>query len=160
MTKRRLTLFIDEEDVMDLKLSAVQKDKTLSQYLVDEGIKFTYNLTDNIVCVVGYIGEVKQGTDFWRVDVEFIDKSTGYYLRNGWYEIWASYEFIEDYLRLPSNKPLNKQTIANFAFAFVTDRYNKNSNELPKEYGAFCSNKTGVRHVDHSGTLVSYFEEL
>lgn len=158
--KVRLQLFVSNEDARLLKQSAIEEGKTLSDHIVDSAETFTFNLTDFITCKISYVGEVKQHTEFWRIDIEFIETKTGYWLRSGWYEIWASHDFIADFLNLPLDKSLNKKGIVQFAYQFISKRYIENNNELPKEYGAFCSKKTNIQLVKHNGTLLSYFQSI
>lgn len=159
-SKVRLQLFVSDEDARLLKQSAIEKGKSLSDHIVDSAETLFFQLTDFITCRISYIGEVKPHTQFWRIDVDFIETKSGYSLRSGWYEIWASHDFIADFLNLPPDKSLNKKGIAQFAYQFISKRYMENNNELPKEYGAFCSKKTNIQLVKHSGTLLSYFQNI
>ena len=156
--KTRLQLFVSNEDAKLLKQSAIEGGTTLSNHIVETASIFTFQLTNHVTCKISYIGEVKSHTEFWRVDIELVETKTGYCLRYGWYEIWASQEYIEDFLKL--SKSPDKKDIAQFAYLFISRRYKESNDELPKEYGAFCSNKTGIKLVDASGTLLSYFQEI
>lgn len=155
--KVRLQIFVPYEDAKFLKQSAMEENKTLSNHIIDSAETFMFALTDSITCKISYINEVKEHTDFWRIDIEFIETKTGYWLRAGWYEIWASREYIEDFLKL--SKSANKRDMAQFAYQFISKKY-KERDSLPKEFGAFCTNKTGVKLVDAGGTLLSHFEDL
>lgn len=157
--KTRLQLFVSDEDARLLKQSAIEEGKSLSNHIVDSAEIFSFQLTDFITCKISYIGEVKAHTQFWRIDVDFIETKSGYSLRSSRYEIWASHDFIADFLKLPPDKSPNKKDIAQFAYQFISRRYIENNNKLPKEYGAYCSRKTGTKFVNHSGTLLSYFED-
>ncbi len=159
-TKTRIQILVPKEEASILKLSAFEWSRSLADHIVDSAQIFSFTLTDGIICKISHINEVKKHTDFWRIDIEFIESRTGYYLRSGWYELWASHEFIEDFLHLTSDKTLTKIDIAQFAYQFISKRYKDNNNELPKEYGAFCSNETGIKFVDASGTLLTHFESL
>lgn len=156
-SKIRLQIFVPDEDAKLLKQSAMEENKTLSNHIMDSAETFIFTLTKFITCKISYIDEVKKHTEFWRIDVEFIETKRGYWLREGWYEIWASQEYIEDFLML--SKSPNKRDIAQFAYQFISKRYKRN-NSLPKEFGAFCTRKTGVKLVNSSGALLSNFEDL
>lgn len=74
------------------------------------------------------------------------------------YKIWATFEYIEDFLQI-SQSPSKKQA-KDFAFEFIKKRYIESDNNVPDEYGAFCSNIGKEKLVKNSGELLSYFEEF
>jgi hypothetical protein len=115
-------------------------------------------LTDGITIVIREPHKVQRGYDIWRVDVSFYtSKPNAAKIKND-YEIWATIEFIEDFLQIPKS-PSTKQ-VKKFAREFIKKRFIESSKNIPEEYGAFCSNTTGIKLVDHGGTLLSYFEDL
>lgn len=158
MDKSRVTLFIPSDDAKQLKVNAAQQGTTLSDYVLNRAEVFEFPVNADIQLKVSHIGEVKQGTEFWRVDVKFIQTKTGALLRSNHYEIWASQDFIADYLKTSPNKHIARRDIAEFAFRLVLGRYQESNNELPKEYGAHCSRKTQVKLVKGRSELLSLFE--
>lgn len=157
--KVRLVLSVDREKLNKIKKQAIDQGITLSDYVINESTKYYgYKFNEDINLYVEYIGEVKLGTEFWRVDVEFIEAKSGKWLRDMWYEVWVSQEYVEDSLRIPHSA--NKRDIVDFAFRFISQRYAENKNELPKEYGAFITQKNGVVLAKDRNELMWNFEQL
>lgn len=118
--------------------------------------KEVFALDDGIFYKIGYFGRIKPRFEVWRIDIDFMEK-TGLKVRPNSYEIWVTEEFISDELHLPGSP--NEQQIKTFARNFIEHRYNE-VGQIPSEYGAFCSNKTKIRYVDASGTLLAYFNDV
>jgi len=115
-------------------------------------------IANGITIIIREPHKVQEGYDIWRVDVTFYSMRPEIAKVKNDYEIWATVEFIEDFLRLPKS-PTKKQ-VKEFAVEFIRKRFSECDNVIPEEYGAFCSNTTGIKLVEHSGTLLSYFNDL
>lgn len=136
----------------------MQKIYTLSKDLKARKIEQDdFELNDELGIRIDGISEVKRGSEFWRIDVDFIEIKTGYRMRVDTYEIWASAEFIEDYLHL--SHPPSLPDLKEFAYKLLSKRYEE-LGEIPGEYGSFCTNKMGIKYVGESGRLLSYFNEM
>ena len=115
-------------------------------------------LTDGIAIVTREPHKVQEGLEVWRVDVAFYSMRPKVAKVRADYEVWATVEFIEDFLRLP--KFPTKKKMEKFAVEFIKKRFSECGRVIPEKYGAFCSNTTGIKLVKHSGTLLSYFNDL
>ena len=115
-------------------------------------------IADGLTVVIREPHKMQEGYEVWRVDVTFYSTKPKVAKVKNDYEIWATVDFIEDFLRLPKS-PTEKQ-VEDFAVEFIRKRYSESGNVIPKEYGTFCSHKTGIKPVKHSGTLLSYFNDL
>ena len=115
-------------------------------------------IIDGITIVIRNPRKINLKYDVWRIDITFYSlKSSIAKIRTN-YELWATDDFMEDFLNIQKN-PSVKQ-MKEFAFEFIRKRVINSKGNLPHEYGAFCSNETGIKLVDHSGTLMSYFEKF
>lgn len=122
---------------------------------------YGYKFTPDITLKIEYTGKVspdRNDREIYRINVKFIEAKTGKWLRDLWYEIWASVEYIEDELRL--SKSPDKKELAEFGFRFVEKRYKENDNELPKEFGAFLTKKHGIKLANNRGEMWKYFDDL
>lgn len=115
-------------------------------------------IADGITIVIREPHKVQEGCDVWRIDVTFYSARPEVAKINNDYEIWATVEYIEDILRLPKS-PTEKQ-VKEFAAEFIRKRFSECGKVIPEEYGAFCSTITGIKLVEHSGTLLLYFTDL
>ncbi len=154
----QVRLSLPQETINKLKSLAASENKTLSAYLADAASKFDYMFNSKLIARVIYIGAVKKDVDCYRIDIEFLTEDRVTKVYPLWYEIWASVEFIEDYMHY-GGEP-SKAEIADFAFALLAKRYLESENTLPKEFGLFCSNKTGIKICKSREELYSHFEKM
>lgn len=154
--KTRLVLSVDTVKLKELKKRAIENNLTLSDYLVESAVtQYFYKLTGDITLKVEYVGQAKPGSEFWRIDVEFLEARTGKWLRGSWYEVYVSETYIEDLFSLPTSP--RPRDIVDFAFRFVAGRFEREGNALPKEYGAFISSRTQEILIDNRQIM---WEEL
>lgn len=138
--KSRLVLSVDTEKLLRAKKISSVNNTTLSDAFIEAFDQYSYKLTDNITLSVEYIGKVAEGSEFWRVDIEFLEAKTGKWLRNSWYELYVSETYIEGLFSLPSSP--RRRDIVDFAFRYIAKRFLTEKNNLPEEYGAFVSSRT------------------
>jgi len=120
---------------------------------------FAYNFVDFCTLKIDKpIVSVKQGSEIIRIDINFIEKKTGKSLRIIPYELWVSQSYVEDQLRI--NFSPKEKEYAEFSFGFIECRYKENRNILPVEYGAFVTNKNGIRLAKSRDELWTFFDEI
>ncbi len=158
IAKQRLTLKITEEEIKRLKTQALSAGKTLSDFIVDEVSYYGFKFTDFCTLRIDKIIPIQQGSELMRIDIMFFESGSERVLRALWYELWVSQEYVEDQLRI-QYPPTNKD-YADFGFRFIANRYKENGNELPSEYGAFATNKTGIKLVKNRNELWNFYDSL
>jgi len=116
------------------------------------------HITDGITIVVRKPCKVNSMYDVWRIDITFYSLKPSVAKIRTNYELWVTNVFMEDFLHI-RNDPSEKQ-MKEFGVEFIKKRLVESKGNLPDEYGAFCSNKAGIKLVNQSGTLMSYFEKF
>lgn len=115
-------------------------------------------ITDGITIVIRKPRKVNLKYDVWRIDITFYSLKPSVAKIRTNYELWATDVFMEDFLHI-RNGPSEKQ-MKEFGLEFIRKRLVESKENLPDEYGAFCSNMTGIKLVNQNGTLMSYFEKF
>lgn len=157
--KVRLVISVDKDELQEVKRRISGINTTISEHLMKNTIKsYRFSLRDWITLKIDYIGEVQIGSECWRINIEFLEANTEKWLRDIWYEVWVSQEYVEDYFKM-DRSPTDRD-YADFAFRFIEKRYKECKNNLPKEFGVFITKETGKILVNGRNDLLPLFKKV
>lgn len=101
-------------------------------------------LVEGVRVKVQHVAPVKEGTEVWRVIVDFISDQPDPDRLIKEYFVWVSGEYLEDKAGLEADGEAAKK----FALRWTAKRFKESGNEVPVENGIYCSEVDGEVIVD------------
>lgn len=102
------------------------------------------NLVEGLRVIVSHSVPVREGSDVWRIIVNFISDIPDKDRPIKEYYVWVTGEYLEDKAKLDANIESAKK----FAIDIAKKRFVECGNQIPVENGVSCSNQSGIIYVN------------
>lgn len=102
------------------------------------------NLVEGLRIIVSHSVPVQEGSDVWRIIVNFISDIPDKDRLIKEYYVWVTGEYLEDIAKLDANI----ESAQKFAIDIAKKRFIESGNQIPVENGISCSNKNGIIYVN------------